>query len=158
MKKNNKIDSVVYFALGKIKNKNIFSLDWEYFQDHISIQAWGLVNLVTSLREYIKEKNKLKIVVVLTKYCFVRLLSSSAHYVRSKYALLGLLKSLSVDLAKYSCMVNTGLLASLPPKLIEIVVEKSLLKRIAKPGDVAALIEFLVGDGSDYLNDGNQMI
>ena len=86
-----------------------------------------------------------------------------SHYVQAKYSLLGLAKSMAVDLAKYNCTVNvispgmvaTPLIDQLPPKLVEITAEGNPLKRIALPADVAQVVVFLAGDVSDYLNGAN---
>ena len=163
IKKVEKIDSIVYSVSLEITNKNVLGLEWIDFQKHIDIQVRGLMNVIFSLKEYIKKKNKFKIIVVLTEYCLGKPPSSTAHYITAKYALMGLSKSLSVDLAKYNCtvnmispgMVNTNLLKNLPHKLVEIVADENPQKKIAEPSDVASVVEFLVGDGSDYLNGVN---
>ena len=81
-------------------------------------------------------------------------------HILSKYAALGLSKSLAIELAEYNStvniimpgMVDTKLLDNLPPKLIELTAYNNPLKRIATVNDVASLVSFLSSEESDYLN------
>ena len=52
-------------------------------------------------------------------------------------------------------MVDTKLLLSLPPKLVELTAHKNPMNRISKPSDVASVIAFLASDKADYLNGVN---
>ena len=71
--------------------------------------------------------------------------ASLSDYITAKYGLMGLCKSLAVELAKYNCTINmispgmtkTDLLSNLPPKLIEMTALQNPLKRIASVKDVA---------------------
>ena len=89
--------------------------------------------------------------------------SGYAHHAASKAGLVALTKSLAVELAP-KIRVNaiapgTVLLPEdAPPEKVEWAVEKSLLKRVGEPEDVARLIAFLIESefttGSVYFVDG----
>lgn len=157
------VDAVVYSVTPPILNKNIlFSTGQEHLA-HWQLQTQGLLSVVQALKERILQKKKLKFIIIGTEYCIGRPPAGLSHYVQAKYSLLGLAKSMAVDLAKYCCTVNvvspgmvqTPLIAHLPPKLIEVAAETNPLKRIATPQDIAALVAFLAEDTSDYLNGVN---
>ena len=125
-----------------------------------------MFNVIKSMKEHIKTKQKTKFVIVLTEYCTGKPPSGLSDYVTAKYALMGLAKSMSAELAKYNCTVNmvspgmvkTKLISNLPPKLVEMTADNNPLKRIAEPSDVAKVILFLSGEGSDYLNGVNILV
>lgn len=79
-------------------------------------------------------------------------------YVVSKTGMLGLTRSLAVNLApkinvNAICpgLTDTELAASLGPERIKAGIEESLLKRIGKPEDIANGALFLVSDESDFI-------
>jgi 3-oxoacyl-[acyl-carrier protein] reductase len=84
-----------------------------------------------------------------------------ANYAASKAGIIGLTKSLALELGRYNINVN-----AVAPGMIETeglkahphydrVIARALqitpLNRIGKPEDVAALVHFLVGDDSNYI-------
>jgi len=86
-----------------------------------------------------------------------------SHYVTSKYALMGFMKSMCSELTANNCtfnmvspgMVDTPLLDHLHPKIREVNAFKNPMKRIARPSDVAEVISFLVSEKAEYLNGVN---
>lgn len=163
IKDHQKIDIIVFSVSNKLENKPVFKLNSIDFNKHYNLQTLGLLNIVKSLEPQIKEKNKMKIVIVLSEVCICKPPAGLSHYTSSKYSLMGLTKTLAVELARYQCnvnmvspgMVDTGLISGFPSKLIEITAEDNPLKRIATPGDVANAIIFLSSEESDYLNGVN---
>jgi len=160
LSKHGKIDIVVLSATIPIKNKPLLAMEWKDMQQHIEVQAKGLLSIVKALHAQIKSGHKTKFIIVLTEYCIGKPPAGVSHYVTAKYALMGLAKSMAAELPKYNCtvnmvspgMVDTTLLSTLPPKLVELTAEKNPLKRIASPKDVANVVLFLSKDESDYLN------
>lgn len=157
------IDVIIFAATAPTKPKHFFDKEWQDFNKHINIQVKGLFSVVKSTMEQIKEKHKTKFIILLTEYCIGIPPSSLSDYITAKYGLMGLAKSLAIELARYNCTVNmispgmteTNLLSNLPPKLIEMMAMKNPLKRIAIPKDVANTALFLASEDSDYLNGVN---
>lgn len=160
LKERNPLDAVVYSVTPPIANKNLLATEWQEHAEHLDLQTKGLFYVVQALKERILMRKRLKFVVIGTEYCVGRPPAGLSPYVQAKYALLGFAKSMLVDLAKYQCTVNmispgmveTPLIANLPPKLIEMTADANPLKRIATPKDVAHAAAFLLEDASDYLN------
>ena len=111
-------------------------------------------------------RKKIKFIVLLTEYCFGRPPQRVSHYVTAKYSLMGLSKTMAIELARYGStvnmispgMTNTDLLNNLPSKLIEIEEKKNPLKRIAEPEDIANAVLFLASEESNYYNGTNLLI
>ena len=80
-------------------------------------------------------------------------------YSASKAAIVGVTKTLARELAEYKIRVNavapgvidTDLIADAPQKTIEQMLERSCLKRLGEPEEVANLILFLASDLSSYI-------
>ena len=78
-----------------------------------------------------------------------------ANYAASKAALLGLTKSLALELARDKITVNavcpgfidTDMVRGMPPEVLEKVVSKVPMKRLGQPEEVARLVRFLVTEG-----------
>ncbi len=163
LEKNNHIDLIVFTVSPNLKNMKILDLDLEQIYYHIDLQVMSLFRIIKFLKKQFEKKNKTKIVVILTEYCFGKPPKSLSHYITSKYALMGLAKCLSVELADFNCnvnmispgMVDTELIKNLPPKLIELTAYQNPLKRIASPEDISELVLFLSSSKSDYINGVN---
>jgi 3-oxoacyl-[acyl-carrier protein] reductase len=157
------VDYVIYCVSGPLLNKRLGELHWNEFQEHVDVQVRGFFNLVKEFWPLISKKNRMKFIVVLSESCIGKPPSMLSHYVTAKYALMGFVKCMAVELAPYNCMFNmvspgmvrTGLISNMPAKLVELVEYNNPMKRIATPADVAKVISFLASDDSDYLNGVN---
>jgi 3-oxoacyl-[acyl-carrier protein] reductase len=84
-------------------------------------------------------------------------------YTAIKYAQLGLMRSLAVEYgdlgvsvnAVSPSMVETQLLSEVPRQIVETSQSQNPMGRNATPGDVAAVIEFLLSDQADFINGAN---
>jgi 3-oxoacyl-[acyl-carrier protein] reductase len=79
-------------------------------------------------------------------------------YVVSKTAMLGLTRSLALNLgpkinvnAICPGLTDTEMAVSLGPDRVKAGIEESLLKRIGKPEDIANAAVFLASDESDFI-------
>ena len=119
-----------------------------------------------ALHNQIYAKHKTKFIVLLTEYCIGSPPKGLSHYVTSKYAAMGMAKTMAVELSQYNCTVNmispgmveTPLLDGLPSKLIEMTAYQNPMKRNAYPEDISNTISFLASDQSDYLNGTNIVV
>ena len=161
-----KIDVIVFTATSKLINHRILDLEWDEYTNHFDVQVKPVFFVVKYLSTQLKEKYKTKFIILLTEYCIGTPPKGLSHYVTSKYAAMGMAKTMAVELAQFGCTVNmispgmveTPLLDNLPSKLIEITAYNNPLKRNAIPEDVSNLISFLASDKSDYLNGTNIVV
>ena len=102
-----------------------------------------------------KSKNHGKIISILTSYVVGKPPNLLADYVVAKHALLGMMKCMANELGPSGIcvnsispsMVDTPLTESLPKKLKEIYQSQvPLEKRLAKPIDVANIVQFLCSE------------
>ena len=129
------------------------------------MQAGGFFHAVKALWPQMKE-HPIRLVTILTEYVTGAPPAGLSDYVSAKYALMGLCKSMAIELAKYDCTVNmvspgiteTGLIAKLPPKMIELQAAQNPLQRIAEPDDVASAVAFLLSPESRYVNGVNMLV
>lgn len=81
------------------------------------------------------------------------------NYSASKAGVVGLTRSLALELARYNINVNcvapgaveTRMTAAIPEKIKEGLVQRIPFRRMAKPEEVAALHLFLVSDEASYI-------
>lgn len=154
------IDVVVFGPTLPTPHTPLLEVTWKSIEAHMSVQLHGMHAVVQSLKGQLQEKHPVKFIVILTEYCFGKPPGGLAPYVSAKYALMGFAKTMAVELARYGSTVNmvspgmvqTELLSSVPPKLIEMAAAQNPLKRIATPDDVANVAAFLASDQSSYLN------
>ena len=84
---------------------------------------------------------------------------SGAGYPTSKFAVNGLTKSLSRELASSGIrvnavapgVINTDMVASLPKEMIEPLIKTIPLGRIGEPRDIANAFLFLASDMASYV-------
>jgi 3-oxoacyl-[acyl-carrier protein] reductase len=83
-----------------------------------------------------------------------------ANYSAAKAGLIGLTKTLAKELGKRGIRVNaiapgfiqTHMTASLPEKVLDAMKEKTPLRRLGLPADVAYAIMFLASDEANFIN------
>ncbi len=81
------------------------------------------------------------------------------NYAASKAGMIGFTKSLAKEVASRNINVNavapgfieTEMTQKIPEKIKEQILKKIPLKRFGKPEDIAKIVLFLAGDGSDYI-------
>ena len=161
-----KIDVVIFSLTSSLKHSRLLELEWNNYIEHFNLQIKSMHFVTKALQEQILSKQKIKFVILLTEACVGSPPKGLSHYVTSKYAAMGMAKTMAVELAQYGCTVNmvspgmveTPLLDSLPSKLIEMNAYQNPLKRNAVPDDVSNVISFLASDQSDYINGANIVI
>ena len=83
-----------------------------------------------------------------------------ANYASAKAGLIGLTKTLAKELGKKGVRVNavapgfiyTPMTAKVPEKILEMMKEKTPLKRLGTPADVAYTLLFLASDEANFIN------
>ncbi len=154
---------IVHLPAGNCINKKFHQLNWEKFNKDLNI---GLRSITTILMKLIplmlKEKNG-KIIFMLTSYTLNIPPKYLTSYVTSKYALLGLMKSLAQEYASKGITVNgispsmieTKFLNSIPELIVKQNAENSPTKENLKVNDVVPTIEFLLSDKANCITGEN---
>ncbi len=159
-------DVIVLSVTDRITHASLWDKEWDDYEKHLNTQVKGLWNVVSSLKKQIFNKYQTKIIIISTHYCFGTPPKQISDYITSKYALVGLMKAVAVELARYGSTINavapgmtkTELLDFLPEKLLEITADNNPLKRLGEPQDIANTVSFLASDKSSYINGQNIIV
>lgn len=160
------IDIFIHSTTLPIKNKTIIDLEWKDFQSHIDIQAKSFFQIVKKLIPSMKETKHGKIITILTSYVVGKPPVRMSDYIVGKSSLLGLVKSLAVELGPFGItvnsispsMTNTPLTSTLPSKLREFVANQTPIGRLAEPSDISNAALYLCSEFSNYVTGENLLI
>ena len=82
-----------------------------------------------------------------------------ANYAAAKAGLIGLTKTIALEMAQKGITVNavapgfinTEMVAAMPPAAIEGATERTPLKRLGDPAEIARMVRFLIDEASGYV-------
>lgn len=151
------IDIVINNA-GISANKKIEETTPEEFTSIMDLNVNAIFNMTKAVVPFMKENNG---GVILNTSSMVSIYGqpSGVGYPASKFAVNGLTKSLSRELAPFNIRVNavapgitkTDMVASLPKEMIEPLIKTIPLGRIGEPRDIANAFLFLASDMASYV-------
>jgi 3-oxoacyl-[acyl-carrier protein] reductase len=158
-----RIDVLVNNACSGFLPCDFLDTDWSRFQELIDVNVKGAYLFTREAAKLMKQQGRGRIINILSSYVLNVPPEKLSFYITAKYALAGLSKATAVELCKYGITVNTispGLMATqltnyLPTKYFEAYKLRHPMKRITTTGDVAEVLDFLMSDGSGFLNGVN---
>lgn len=157
-------DDIIHFPALNSFNKKFVKYNWEEdYRKGIEIAIHSIVEILKSCLPVMSKRRRGKVVLMLSSYTLNNPPKYQTAYVMVKYALLGLVKSLSVEYADKGVTVNgvspdmidTKFLSDLPEIVINKNIEENPLGRILTVDDVVPTIEFLLSDGADTVTGQN---
>ena len=158
-----KVSHFVHLTSASAVNVKFHKTDVDLFNQMMTTNLTGVLPVLKeTVSQMVKQKNG----------CIVFMLSScacnippryQAPYITAKYALLGLMRSLSVDYASKGIMINavspdmmnTKFLADLPELIVQQHAEATPLKRNLEPIDAVKTIAFLLSDAVKMITGQN---
>lgn len=151
------IDILVNNA-GISANKKIEDTTSEDFEKIMDLNVNAIFNMTKAVTPYMKE-NKGGVILNTSSMVSIYGQPSGVGYPASKFAVNGLTKSLSRELAPFNIRVNavapgitkTDMVASLPKEMIEPLIKTIPLGRIGEPKDIANAFLFLASDLASYI-------
>jgi len=139
-------------------NKKIEETTAEDFVKIMNLNVNAIFNMTKAVVPYMKEQKE---GIILNTSSMVSIYGqpSGVGYPTSKFAVNGMTKSLSRELAPYNIRVNavapgitnTDMVASLPAEQIEPLIKTIPLGRIGEPRDIANAFLFLASDMASYI-------
>lgn len=157
---------LVHFPAVQCNNNRFHKIPWDIFQKEIDVSLKSFVAVSQALIPLMQKVKCGRIVLMLSylaenippKYC--------ANYVTTKYALLGLMKSLAVEYAEKGICINgvspatvdTKYISNQPEVLLNGWIEKSPLGRNLNVNEVVPTIEFLLSEGAACINGENILV
>jgi 3-oxoacyl-[acyl-carrier protein] reductase len=154
-----KIDVLVNCSTPKLPSISIEEVDYGEFEKHLDLNIKSNFLLVKNLIPHFKANKGGRIVLLSTQATENVPPQGWSFYVTAKYALNGFMRSMAIELAKYSVNVNavspgmteTELVSGIPEKAKMLLRAKIPLSRLASPDDVAGAIDYLSSDSANYI-------
>lgn len=155
VKKTNYIDILVNNA-GIYDRDKFEKLSLEAWNKVISINLTGCFNLCKKTLPYMKTNSK---IIFISSQLALKGSTHGAHYAASKAGILGLMKSLALELAEKKINVNavapgtidTDIIANYTEEMRQQRIKEIPLRRLGTPEDVANACLFLASDLSSYI-------
>lgn len=156
-------DHIVHMVSPKLRLQKFKKTSPADFEEGIDISLLSIVRILEAFLPDMAKRKYGKVVFMLSADTIGTPPSFQAPYVTQKYALLGLMNSLSAEYASYGVTVNgvspdmteTRFLSEIPDTAVRLNAEKSPLHRNLTPGDVAPAFEYLLSDGADAVTGVN---
>lgn len=154
---------IVHFSADAAVPVKFHKVNWEHFEKSINISLRSFILVLRSFLPGMIKAKKGKVVFMLTSYVNNMPPKYQSIYVTTKYAMLGLMKSLATDYADKKIQINavspemieTKFLSGISEHIVEQNAANSPLKRNLTVEDVLPTIEFLLSDGSNCITGEN---
>ena len=155
---------IVHLAALPFKYMKLKEFNREAFIKNMDVQVCSFAKIMQAfLPTMAKRKQHDKVVVMLTSYLNGMPPKFMEDYIITKYALLGLFKSIASDYsgkqininAVSPSMIETKFLKNIDERIVKMTAEKSPEGRNAMPSDVIPVIKFLLSDDSNYIHGQN---
>jgi len=151
------IDILVNNA-GSSNDKLFLKMSDEDFDSIIKTNLYGSFYLIKQLLPAMQE-NKFGRIINMSSIA-VRGAFGKTNYSAAKSGLIGLTKSLALEVGKYNITVNavcpgyidTDLSASIPEEYRQQFLKQIALKRIGSPEEVASVVNFLTSEQASYIS------
>lgn len=156
-------DNIIFLASKPMTYTRFKDIVWEDFQDNLNIQLKSTVLILNKFLPLMAKRKSGKVIFLLSSVTNGIPPANLSPYITSKYATLGLLKSLSSDYVSKNIQINalspsmieTKFLNNIPEKIVEIAAATHPLKRNACIQDVVPMISFLMSEKSDFITGQN---
>ncbi len=156
---------ILHLPARKTQLSRIGDLDISGVKLDLDIQVISIIQIINKLISRMQEQKFGRICFVLSSVT-ESAVTFNLSYMVSKYALLGVLKALSVELAGKKIMVNAVSPSMVNTKFIddipELIKKKNIsinpTKRLAEPSDVTRAIEFFLSEENEYVTGENLLI
>lgn len=120
-------DQIVHLSSIKAVNKQFHRCQWEDFKREIDVSVQSIARILKSILPHMSRKKYGSIVFMLSSYTIGIPPKYQSPYIVSKYALLGLMKSISAEYASKNIRINavspdmmeTKFLSEIPNLIIE---------------------------------------
>ena len=160
------VDVIIHSVSLPTKIEPFFDKTWHEFQSHIDVQVKSLFLLSKYLSPSMKRNKFGRIISLASEYTIGRPPTKLSDYITAKHALVGLTKSLAVELGPFGITANcisaglteTPLTAHLPNKLKEIIKIQTPTQKLTTPDDIAELVKFLIASSANMINGENILI
>ena len=154
---------IVHLSAPKAFNQNFHKCGWTEFEDGYNTSFRSIVLILERFMPIMRKERYGKIVFMLTSYVLGVPPKFQSPYISTKYALLGLMRSLSAEYADRGITVNavspdmieTKFISEINDKIIWNNANNSPLGRNLEIEDVIPAFEYLLSDSAVAVNGQN---
>ena len=159
-------DNILHLAANKTHSVRFHQCSRQDFSSEMECSVISFAEITAAMIPYMAKKKRGRIVVMLTSCTCNEPPKFMSPYVVSKYALLGLVRSLAVEYAVKGInvnavspvMIDTQFNSDMPEMIIEMNREKCAAGRNLKVDEVLPTVEFLLSEGASMVNGQNILI
>lgn len=159
------VTDIVHLPADNVRSIHFHKSDWDFIERDIDISLRSIYKITQYFIRNMAKEKKGKIILLLSS-TVVSPTRFMLDYTTIKYALLGFMKSLSIEYADKSICINaispsmieTKFLKNLPRFIVEQSAEKNPQKRNAAINDIIPMIEFLLSDEANFITGQNIVI
>jgi acetoacetyl-CoA reductase len=152
-----RIDFLVNNA-GITVDKTVRKMTAEDWHNVLNVNLFGAFAMTKAVLEHMIERGSGRIVNISSVIGETGNVGQ-ANYAASKAGMVGLTKSLALEMSRRGITVNvvapgfiaTEMVSAMPQAALDSVVEKIPLRRLGKPEEVARVVRFLLEDESSYI-------
>jgi len=152
-----RIDFLVNNA-GITVDKTVRKMSFDDWRNVLDVNLFGAFAMTKAVLEHMIERGSGRIVNISSVIGETGNVGQ-ANYAASKAGLVGLTKSLALEMSRRGITVNvvapgfigTEMVAQMPQAALDAVVEKIPLRRLGRPEEVARVVQFLLEDESSYI-------
>jgi NAD(P)-dependent dehydrogenase (short-subunit alcohol dehydrogenase family) len=154
------VSVLVHNAGARLQPAKFTDVPWEDFQLHLDVSLRGAVNCCRACVPGMSARRRGAIIFVASAAAHAVPPPQWSSYVAAKAALVGLMRSLAVELGPLGIRVNavspgmtpTDLTAFMPDRMKQVLAQQAPLRRLATAAEVAAAVTFLASDDAGYLS------
>ncbi len=158
-----KPDHIVHLAASPMENEKFKKLDWCNFAESTETNIRPIVDILEEFMTVMAKQKYGKVVFMLSAVTLGMPPKYKSVYTTTKYALLGLMKSLAVEYADKGITVNgvspemidTRFLNNLPDLIKEMNADTMPMKANLTVNQVVPTVSFLLSDGADMISGQN---
>jgi 3-oxoacyl-[acyl-carrier protein] reductase len=156
-------NKIVHLAAPKFENIRFKDAKWENYQKELDITLKSAIIILSNFLPKLAKKKNGKVVFMLSSVTLNIPPKALSIYTTSKYAMLGLMKSLASEYADKNIQINalspsmieTKFLDNINEKFVEINAHNHPLKRNANTNDIVPIVKLLLSKESNYINGVN---
>lgn len=150
---------IIHFPAVKCKLKRFEKIAVDEFEENMRVSVNSIVVILQNILPFMVKNHYGKIVFILSIHTIADGHKYISDYVTAKYALLGLMKSLTIEYKDQGIRINgvspdtvdTKFISELPRMAIEIKKNKYKSKKLMGVSDVIPTIAYLLDEASDCL-------
>jgi acetoacetyl-CoA reductase len=152
-----RIDFLVNNA-GITVDKTVRKMTAEDWHNVLNVNLFGAFAMTKAVLEHMIERGSGRIINISSVIGETGNVGQ-ANYAASKAGMVGLTKSLALEMSRRGITVNvvapgfigTEMVEQMPKAALDAVVEKIPLRRLGRPDEVARVVQFLLEDESSYI-------